>query len=279
MMSIKTLNLIAIIFISNLNIIAETHNHSKLSIAFGTRDMWHTPNTVINNNQLDLINYFDYSDGYPAYEYLEIAEHHWWSSKIETDLRIAVNPAFSPNYFHLKGIYKLNNWLGISAMYTALPQILRMSDAFQNFEPKVDASVVQTDGKRLYQYDHYLGTGVYVPINYKSFHLNLSLNACTGISPAIDRTVYLYSQSTFYHAVYDFRIRPAMTFFVLPEVELNVDCIEIGRGNLGLQLKSSWMTTKKSIPYTLNKMEWTADNSERMNVKHTPQQILSLIHI
>ena len=105
-MKIKTLNLIVIALFVNQNIIAETPIKSKLSIEFGTRDIWHTPNSTTNNNQIDLIDYFNYTDGYPAYEYLEIAEHHWWNSKFETDIKIAVDPGFLPNYLYLKGIYK-----------------------------------------------------------------------------------------------------------------------------------------------------------------------------
>ncbi|MFZ4726833.1 MAG: hypothetical protein ACOYMD_15475 [Paludibacter sp.] len=273
MMNIKTLNLILIILFISFNTFAQTHNRSKLSITFGTRDMWHTPNTTTTNNQLDFINYFDYSDEFPAYEYLEIAQHQWWSSKFESDFKIAVDPGFSPNYLYLKGIYKIKKWLGLSALYVALPQSLRLSDSFENFEPKVNTFIVQTDGKRFYQYDHCFGAGIYAPINYKFIHLNLSLNACIGLSPAYNRTVYLYSYSTNYHAVYDYKIESATTFFILPEVDLNIDFVELGKGTIGLQLKSNWMTTQKSIYYKLNKMEWTTDNSIQLNVKHAPQQI------
>ena len=273
MMKIKTLNLIVIALFVNQNIIAETPIKSKLSIEFGTRDIWHTPNSTTNNNQIDLIDYFNYTDGYPAYEYLEIAEHHWWNSKFETDIKIAVDPGFLPNYLYLKGIYKYKKWLGFSAMYVALPQSLRLYEAFQSFEPKVNTYIKQTDGKRIYNYDHCFGAGIYVPIDYKFFHLNFSLNLCTSISPAYKRTVYLYSYSTNFHAIYDYNVKSAITFFVLPELELNFDVATIGEGNLGFQFKSNWMTNQKTIPYKLNKMEWTADNSIEQNVKPMSQKI------
>ena len=49
--------------------------------------------------------------------------------------------------------------------------------------------------------------------------------------------------------------------------------LRIGKGNLGFQFKSNWMTNQKTIPYKLNKMEWTADNSIEQNVKPMSQKI------
>ncbi len=272
-MKIKTLYLIVIAIIINQNIIAETPLKSKLSIGFGIRDMWHTPNSTTNNQPIDLINYFEYTGIYPAYEYLEIAEHHWWNSKFETDIKIAVDPVFSPNYLYLKGIFKFKKNLGFSAMYIALPQSLRLYKVFESFEPVVNTYIKQTDGKVIYNYEHCFGAGIYVPIDYDFFHINFSLNFCTGLSPGYNRTVQLNSYSTNYKAIYDYNVKSTISFFILPELEFNFEIVTIGKGSLGFQFKSNWMQTQKTIPYKLNKMEWTKDNSIELNVKPVPQKI------
>lgn len=270
---IKTLKLIVIALLIIQNISAEAPRNSKLSIAYGTRDIWHTPHPSSPNDEIDLMNYFEYTNDFPAYEYLELRFNNSWNSKLETDFRIALDPSLSPNYLYLKGIYNHKKWIGFTAMYVARPQTLQMDEIFQHFDPKVYTYIKQTDGKRIYNYDHCFGGGVNLPIDYKFIHLNLSVNLCTSISPAFNRTIHLTANSTNYKAIYDYKVKSSISFFVLPELEINFDVATIGKANLGLQIKSNWMTTQKTFPYKLNKMEWTADNSVEQNVKPMKQKI------
>jgi len=265
--------LLILSILSTVSVNAEKPLENKISIWFGTRDIKHSPTAESITSITDILDYYDYSNGYPAYEYLGFASHQWWNNYFETDVRVTLNSSLRPNSLYLKGIYKTHKNFGFSVLYNLIPQNLRLSDVFIDYQPKVNTYIRQTDGKYFFNYDHCLGLGVYIPLDFKFLHLNISLNAGLDHTFAFNRTVYLTAHDTNYRAIYDYNFESTNSLFLFPEMEFNIDIFTSQKMCFGLQIQSSWLGMYKNQPYTLKKSEWTNENNVSSHIKLPPQFI------
>lgn len=265
--------IILILWACLYSVIVQNNNHifaqntekpnSKFAIWFGVR--------VYNQPPLgssDKIDFFDYylsedwdNTNYKAgYEYLGISYFNKWNKNFETDLRVTVDPSFSPNTLFARASYYPHKLLGVALTYNACPQLLNQYDAYFQQSPiyqNMSARIISEQYPQWNIYDQSISIGAISPLNVGSLHLKLGLHAGLMFVSPFKTSILLSDNNSNYKAIHTYRFTPSAAAFINPEAVLEIDIHEFNGKAFGLQLQTSWIWTQRSINYKQTMYEWT----------------------
>lgn len=240
---------------------------NKFSIYFGIRDFKQPP--LNNTDKLDFFDHYlsenwDKTNYTARYEYLGFGYSRKWSDAFESDFRFTTNSTFTPNTLYLNGIYYPKSFCGISLSYYLYPQLLNdYSDYFQTNTQyqNMYAQIVTEQYPQWSIYDHTFAIGLISPLNLGPVHLRLGIHTGLMFITPFETTVWISDRNSYYQSLINYHFTASTSFFIKPEASLNIDLVSFNKKTIGLQIQTSWLSTKRSINYKETQNEWTLENT------------------
>lgn len=244
----------------------------KLSTWFGNKKV---SNAVFTNNQnLDFINYLDYKEE----QYLGFTSLIRFKANWEADLKLTLDPFFSPCLFYVKARYFPIKYIGVSAGFFAYYQYIDHFDKYHILRDVDYFTDVYPDHTRRIVNDIGFSAGLTLPVNYKFFHFTLHLNTGLSSYSRFSKTIKQKKIKANQRKTIRYETQPSFNFFIYPEAEVNIDLIRFKKLKLGIQMQMSWYKTNKYINYTRTTSIWTNDSPIIEQIK-SPKHALEKFEI
>ena len=262
--------LVSFIFRSNGFAQEKLIKNIKITTFAGFRD--DQRDSFPNDNNLDFINYFSQDKEYLDYEYLGLSTHITFRNNIETILKFVFFGGL--RNIHLTAQYFPHKNFGLNCGIYSCGFMMNEFSTYHKLTDKDMFGDLETNYRQRFPVNAGLLCGITYRANIQKLQTIIKLN--TGFSSIIPFSENVsqkqidgnYQKQIKYKTQYNFE------FFIFPEIEINIDCINLKKTVLGMQFQSNLFFSKKSINYKRTTYEWTAQNSSAQSVIVAKHKIL-----
>lgn len=256
---------VTFVFILLFGSILKIHSQNRflesytISLFLGTRDL--QIDSLPDTDNLDFINYMSFLDYEPiGAQYIGVSADLKFRGGAEMSFTLFSNDDIFPTGVNLSAQYFFTDLLGINIGGFAHP--LFTSD-YQMFHVFRDGGQFHAD-RSIRQRDVFnLGWMVGPAIQYReeNFFVNMQLNlGMSGFAPFSEEFMQQEFNSNF-RRVIRYETEFNSEFLFIPRLRAGVDLIKFNNSTLGLQLKSSYLLSRRSLDYYRTTFNWTAGNA------------------
>ncbi len=244
----------------------------KTALYFGARN--DTRDSLPNTADLDFANYLDESTEYPAFHYLGLSSQVVFQNGFETYVRLDFLD--SPFDIELTTRYFPTKHLGLNASFSIRNYYSGDFTAFHRINDPDLFCITESNYTAAHLSDREFSLGVNVMLNFWRIRSTANLNAgYSAFKPISERIEQKQTNGNFRRNVsYDTKLN--FDFFVYPQFEFNFDLIKFKTSALGLQFKTSYFLTQKSIDYTRTIAAWTANNQTIQHIDNPKHNLSSI---
>ncbi len=225
---------------------------------FGVRDI--SRERFNDNENLDFLNYLHSSPKMAEYQYIGLSSHLWFRGSWEADLRVGMYDDFAPNTIYMKAIWLPWRNLGFTAGFLSYPQLINDFSSYHRLNDEGYYGDTDRNFRQRRVHESGLVAGVVIPLNYRFLHLTFNLNGGISTLSTFREEVTQKEINTNFRREIHYETLPSPALFFFPEAEFRIDCFNIGKSKMGIQVKSSWYRVVRSVDYKRDTYDWTYDS-------------------
>lgn len=243
---------------------AQDNERYKISFWFGFREI--ARDSMPDNDNLDIMNYIRTSSGSIDEEYAGIGVDFRLNQQWEFVLKVSTLSDLVPSHFDLNSTFAFSKHVGVSLGLFTYPVYIENYNFYHiNNSP---GFIGDMDPNYRWRIIHDMGIkgGAVFIYNYKRFSCLLRANTGFFSFSRFNETIAQKKINGNLKREFRYATEYSPALFFNPEMELALDCLKMGKINLGIQLKANAFIAKRSVNYIREIYYWTEENPSTENV-------------
>ena len=236
----------------------------KITLLGGSREI--SNDSLPDASDLDFMNYLYHQDQYADYELAGFA-FDWTINPIwKLGLRILSESDLNPRELSLSAQYTHKSLWGLNFTAFTYPQYI---DNFNQFHLNKDAGYIADIDPNFRQVsisDRGFSVGPFIHFEHKRMFFNLRLNAGISWFTQLKESIAQKEFQSNLRREFRYQTKGSASLFISPEAEIGIDCFKIGNSWCGVQLRGSFLYSKRVINYSRTLYYWTPDNPQSEKV-------------